>query len=79
MIRAAAKNYGYVAVATDADDMAAILDEAKAHGGTTLALRKRLVGQGVRAHGARTMRRSRPGTPISSKTTRRPIARSAAS
>src|SRR6201986_3913665 len=42
MIRAAAKNYGFVAVATDADDMAAILDEAKTHGGTTLALRKRL-------------------------------------
>ncbi len=40
MIRAAAKNYGFIAVATDADDMAAILEEAKTHGGTTLALRK---------------------------------------
>src|ERR1043165_9571237 len=38
VIRAAAKNYGFVAVATDADDMAAILEEAKAHGGPTLAL-----------------------------------------
>ncbi len=42
MIRAAAKNYGFIAVATDADDMAAILEEAKTHGGTTLALRKKL-------------------------------------
>ncbi|MGE0597153.1 MAG: bifunctional phosphoribosylaminoimidazolecarboxamide formyltransferase/IMP cyclohydrolase [Hyphomonadaceae bacterium] len=42
MIRAAAKNYGYVAVATDVEDMAAILAEAKQHGGTTLALRKHL-------------------------------------
>ncbi len=45
MIRAAAKNYGWIAVATDSDDMAAILDEAKQHGGTTLALRKRLAAK----------------------------------
>src|SRR5262249_36287392 len=45
MIRGAAKNYGYVAVATDADDMAEILAEAKAHGGTTLALRKKLAAK----------------------------------
>jgi phosphoribosylaminoimidazolecarboxamide formyltransferase/IMP cyclohydrolase len=45
MIRGAAKNYGFVAVATDADDMAAILEEANAHGGTTLALRKRLAAK----------------------------------
>ncbi len=42
MIRAAAKNSGFIAVATDAEDMEAILTEARAHGGTTLALRKRL-------------------------------------
>lgn len=52
MIRAAAKNYGYVAVATDADDMAAILEEAKAHGGTTLALRKRLSAKAYARTGA---------------------------
>jgi phosphoribosylaminoimidazolecarboxamide formyltransferase/IMP cyclohydrolase len=45
MIRAAAKNYGFIAVATDADDMEAILAEARAHGGTTLALRKRLAAK----------------------------------
>jgi phosphoribosylaminoimidazolecarboxamide formyltransferase/IMP cyclohydrolase len=45
MIRGAAKNYGFVAVATDAEDMAAILEEAKAHGGTTLALRKKLAAK----------------------------------
>ena len=42
MIRAAAKNYGFIAVATDAEDMEAILEEARARGGTTLTLRKRL-------------------------------------
>jgi phosphoribosylaminoimidazolecarboxamide formyltransferase/IMP cyclohydrolase len=45
MIRAAAKNYGFIAVATDVEDMAAILEDAKAHGGTTLALRKRLAAK----------------------------------
>ena len=45
MIRGAAKNYGFVAVATDAEDMAAILDEAKTLGGTSLALRKRLAAK----------------------------------
>jgi phosphoribosylaminoimidazolecarboxamide formyltransferase/IMP cyclohydrolase len=45
MIRGGAKNYGFVAVATDADDMAAILEQARAHGGTTLALRKRLAAK----------------------------------
>ena len=52
MIRAAAKNYGYVAVATDADDMAAILAEAKEKGGTTLALRKRLAAKAYARTGA---------------------------
>jgi phosphoribosylaminoimidazolecarboxamide formyltransferase/IMP cyclohydrolase len=52
MIRAAAKNCGFIAVATDADDMAAILDEAKTHGGTTLALRKRLAAKAFSRTGA---------------------------
>ena len=42
MIRAAAKNHNDVAVVVDADDYARLLDELKAHGGTTLALRKAL-------------------------------------
>ena len=42
MIRAAAKNHDDVAVVVDADDYARVLDELKAHGGTTLALRKTL-------------------------------------
>jgi phosphoribosylaminoimidazolecarboxamide formyltransferase/IMP cyclohydrolase len=45
MIRAAAKNYRFTAVATDADDMAAVLAEAAAHGGASLALRKRLAAK----------------------------------
>jgi len=52
MIRAAAKNYGFIAVATDADDMAAILEEAKKHGGTTLALRKHLAAKAFSRTGA---------------------------
>jgi len=52
MIRAAAKNYGFIAVATDAEDMAAILEEAKQHGGTTLALRKRLSAKAFSRTGA---------------------------
>ncbi|MES1203621.1 MAG: bifunctional phosphoribosylaminoimidazolecarboxamide formyltransferase/IMP cyclohydrolase, partial [Pseudomonadota bacterium] len=43
MIRAAAKNHEFVAVATDAEDLTSILDELRANqGSTTLALRKRL-------------------------------------
>src|SRR6187455_2413838 len=42
MIRAAAKNHNDVAVVVDADDYARLLDELKASGGTTLALRKAL-------------------------------------
>ncbi len=45
MIRAAAKNHGHVAVATDASDIAAILEDARAHGGVTHALRKRLAAK----------------------------------
>ncbi|WP_322812052.1 bifunctional phosphoribosylaminoimidazolecarboxamide formyltransferase/IMP cyclohydrolase [Terricaulis sp.] len=52
MIRAAAKNYGFIAVATDAEDMEAILAEAKAHGGTTLALRKKLAAKAFSRTGA---------------------------
>jgi phosphoribosylaminoimidazolecarboxamide formyltransferase/IMP cyclohydrolase len=52
MIRAAAKNYGFIAVATDADDMEAILAEAKEKGGTTLALRKRLAAKAFARTGA---------------------------
>jgi phosphoribosylaminoimidazolecarboxamide formyltransferase/IMP cyclohydrolase len=52
MIRGGAKNYGYVAVATDADDMAAILAEAKARGGVGLALRKRLAAKAFARTGA---------------------------
>jgi len=52
MIRAAAKNYGWIAVATDAEDMAAVLEEAKTHGGTTLALRKRLAAKAFSRTGA---------------------------
>ena len=42
MIRAAAKNHNDVAVVVDTHDYARLLDELKAHGGTTLALRKTL-------------------------------------
>src|SRR6478672_6725607 len=42
MIRAAAKNHNDVAVVVDADDYARLLDELKAYGGTTLALRQAL-------------------------------------
>jgi len=46
MIRSAAKNHGYVAVCTDADDMAEALGALQADGGaTTLALRKRLAAR----------------------------------
>ncbi|HEX7776480.1 MAG TPA: bifunctional phosphoribosylaminoimidazolecarboxamide formyltransferase/IMP cyclohydrolase [Parvibaculum sp.] len=42
MIRAAAKNHAYVAVIVEGADYAAVIDELKAKGGTSLALRKRL-------------------------------------
>jgi phosphoribosylaminoimidazolecarboxamide formyltransferase / IMP cyclohydrolase len=45
MIRAAAKNHDDVAVVVDAADYAALLDELSRHGGTTLALRRRLAAK----------------------------------
>ena len=42
MIRGAAKNHNDVAVVVDTGDYARVLGELKAHGGTTLALRKSL-------------------------------------
>jgi phosphoribosylaminoimidazolecarboxamide formyltransferase/IMP cyclohydrolase len=42
MIRAAAKNHNDVAVVVETEDYARLLDELKAYGGTTLALRKAL-------------------------------------
>jgi phosphoribosylaminoimidazolecarboxamide formyltransferase/IMP cyclohydrolase len=45
MIRAAAKNHDDVAVVVDAGDYAALLGELAQHGGTTLALRRRLAAK----------------------------------
>src|SRR5580704_10454902 len=45
LIRAAAKNHDFVAVLTEPDQYDAVLDEIARHGGTTLALRRRLAGQ----------------------------------
>ena len=45
MIRSAAKNHGYVAVCTEIADMAEVLAELAANGGTTLSLRKRLAAR----------------------------------
>jgi phosphoribosylaminoimidazolecarboxamide formyltransferase/IMP cyclohydrolase len=45
MLRAAAKNYGYVAVCTDGDDLTLVLEELAAHSGTTEATRKRLAAK----------------------------------
>jgi len=45
MLRAAAKNHAHVAVATDAEDLGAILDELEASGGTSNALRRRLAAK----------------------------------
>ncbi|MFD0859339.1 bifunctional phosphoribosylaminoimidazolecarboxamide formyltransferase/IMP cyclohydrolase [Roseovarius aquimarinus] len=43
MIRAAAKNHGFVSVVVDTEDYAPLLEQMKAnHGGTTLAFRKKL-------------------------------------
>ena len=44
MIRSAAKNHGYVAVCTEPEDMAEVLDALKA-GGASLALRKKLAAK----------------------------------
>ena len=45
MIRSAAKNHGYVAVCTDPADMAQVLEQLRATGTTTLALRKTLAAR----------------------------------
>ena len=45
MIRAGAKNHGWVAVATDPADYGAILEGLSSEGGTRLALRKRLAAE----------------------------------
>jgi phosphoribosylaminoimidazolecarboxamide formyltransferase/IMP cyclohydrolase len=45
LIRAAAKNHDFVAVLTEPEQYAAVLDEIAQHGGTTLALRRRLAGE----------------------------------
>jgi phosphoribosylaminoimidazolecarboxamide formyltransferase/IMP cyclohydrolase len=45
LIRAAAKNHDFVAVLTEPEQYAAVLEEIAAHGGTTLALRRRLAGE----------------------------------
>ncbi|MCE9648018.1 MAG: bifunctional phosphoribosylaminoimidazolecarboxamide formyltransferase/IMP cyclohydrolase [Parvibaculum sp.] len=42
MIRAAAKNHGYVAVIVEGADYASVIEDIKANGGTTLKLRKHL-------------------------------------
>lgn len=44
LIRAAAKNHEFVVVVTEPEQYQAVLDELAAHGGTTLALRRRLAG-----------------------------------
>ncbi len=45
MIRAAAKNHDFVTVLTEASQYEAVLAEITAHGGTTLATRRRLAGE----------------------------------
>ena len=45
LIRAAAKNHDFVSVLTDPAEYAELLAELETHGGTTLALRRRLAGQ----------------------------------
>ena len=45
LIRAAAKNHDFVTVLTEPDQYQPVLDEIAQHGGTTLALRRRLAGE----------------------------------
>ena len=45
LIRAAAKNHDFVTVLTEPDQYQTVLDEIARHGGTTLALRRRLAGE----------------------------------
>lgn len=52
MVRAAAKNFAFVTIATRPEQYAAILDEITAHGCTSLQLRRKLAGEAF-AHTAR--------------------------
>jgi phosphoribosylaminoimidazolecarboxamide formyltransferase / IMP cyclohydrolase len=45
LIRAAAKNHDFVTVLTEPDQYDQVLDQLALHGGTTLALRRRLAGE----------------------------------
>ena len=45
LTRAAAKNHEFVTIVTEPDQYGAVLAELAAHGGTTLALRRRLAGE----------------------------------
>jgi phosphoribosylaminoimidazolecarboxamide formyltransferase/IMP cyclohydrolase len=45
LTRAAAKNHDFVAILTDPNQYAALLEELAAHGGTTHGLRRRLAGE----------------------------------
>jgi len=45
LIRAAAKNHAWVTVITDPSQLAAVIEEITAHGGTTLATRRRLAAE----------------------------------
>jgi phosphoribosylaminoimidazolecarboxamide formyltransferase/IMP cyclohydrolase len=45
LIRAAAKNHDFVTVLTEPDQYETVLSELTAHGGTTMALRRRLAGE----------------------------------
>jgi phosphoribosylaminoimidazolecarboxamide formyltransferase / IMP cyclohydrolase len=45
LIRAAAKNHDFVTVLTEPDQYEQVLDQLALHGGTTLALRRRLAGE----------------------------------
>jgi phosphoribosylaminoimidazolecarboxamide formyltransferase/IMP cyclohydrolase len=45
LIRAAAKNHDFVTVLTEPDQYQPVLDDIARHGGTTLALRRRLAGE----------------------------------
>jgi phosphoribosylaminoimidazolecarboxamide formyltransferase/IMP cyclohydrolase len=45
LIRAAAKNHDFVAVLTEPAQYATVLDELQRHGGTSLAVRRRLAGE----------------------------------
>jgi phosphoribosylaminoimidazolecarboxamide formyltransferase / IMP cyclohydrolase len=52
MIRAGAKNFGWCAVATDSDDVAIVLADMKAHGGSSEATRKSLAAKAYARTGA---------------------------